>query len=334
MKIERLITVFLFYFSLIHTFVNCKSIKFVDPNEIKNKPMKKSEFYFDSLDIQFEYINMRNTKYTRLIKKYLSDVSVILGRLVYTKNFNRKINYNKGVLKRFNIKLKENEEKDFKEKELETDLLLLVKLYSYRTLVVKHTLYTKNDEDDSADSRRTYIALLNIKRDYEFNSQFSIDKFKLHIIREIFKILGFRREYLKEYFVRNNFLEIPTYLLEDKASFQSYKKFLRLSDREFIGNNFTEKTRFYKSFWKDEYDFHDIMSDTLQNDTAITEITTNVMNEFYIYTINNCDLFKYRAGFGHKFSCLRPAQDCLEYKVFNNYFLEYNFHKNYEVVCI
>ena len=239
MKIEQLITVFLFYFSFIHTFVNCKSIKFVDPNEIKSKPMKKSEFYFDSLDIQFEYINMRNTKYTRLIKKYLSDVSVILGRLVYTKNFNRKINYNKGVLKRFHIKLKENEEKDFKEKELETDLLLLVKLYSYRTLVVKHTLYTKNDEDDSADSRRTYIALLNIKRDYEFNSQFSIDKFKLHIIREIFKILGFRREYLKEYFIRNNFVEVPTYLLEDKAPFQSYKKFLDLSDREFIGNNFT-----------------------------------------------------------------------------------------------
>ena len=123
MKLKRLIIAFLFYFSFIHTFVNCKSIKFVDPNEIKSKPMKKSEFYFDSLDIQFEYINMRNTKYTRLIKKYLSDVSVILGRLVYTKNFNRKINYNKGVLKRFNIKLKENEEKDFKEKELETDLL-------------------------------------------------------------------------------------------------------------------------------------------------------------------------------------------------------------------
>ena len=333
MKIERLIIVFLFYFCFIHNFVNCTSIKFVDPSQIKNKPMKQSEFAFDSLDIKLEYIGMKNTKYAKLIKKYVSDVSVILGRLIYTKNFNRKINYNKAVLKRFNIKLSEKESKEFKDKELETDLLLLVKLYSYKTLVVKYKLNTRNDEDDSADSRRTRIALLNIKRDYEFTDQFSIDKFKLHIIREIFKILGFRREYLKEYFVRNNFVEVPTYLLEDKAPFQSYKKFLDLSDREFIGNNFTSKTRFYKSFWNDEYDIHDIMSDTLQNDTAITEITANIMNELDIYSINNCDLFKYRAGFGNGFSCLRPAQDCLDNKVLNNYFLEYNFYKNYEVVC-
>ena len=244
--------------------------------------MKQSEFAFDSLDIKLEYIGMKNTKYAKLIKNYVSDVSIILGRLIYTKNFNRKINYNKAVLKRFNIKLSEKESKEFKDKELETDLLLLVKLYSYKTLVVKYKLYTRNDEDDSADSRRTRIALLNIKRDYEFTDQFSIDKFKLHIVREIFKILGFRREYLKEYFVRNNFVEVPTYLLEDKAPFQSYKKFLDLSDREFIGNNFTSKTRFYKSFWNDEYDIHDIMSDTLQNDTAITEITANIMNELDI----------------------------------------------------
>ena len=191
MKIERLIIAFLLYFCFIHNFVNCTSIKFVDPSQIKNKSMKQSEFAFDSLDIKLEYIGMKNTKYTKLIKKYVSDVSNILWRLIYTKNFNRKINYNKAVLKRFNIKLSEKESKEFKDKELETDLLLLVKLYSYKTLVVKYKLYTRNDEDDSADSRRTRIALLNIKRDYEFTDQFSIDKFKLHIIREIFKILDF-----------------------------------------------------------------------------------------------------------------------------------------------
>ena len=333
MKKERLLIFFLIFCSFITNFVKSASIKIIDPNEIKNKPMKQSEFKFDSLNIKFEYIGMKNTKYTRLIKNYLSDVAVILARLIYTKNYNKKIYYNKGVLKRFDINLKNNGLSDLKEKQLEADLLLLVRLYNYKILVVKHKLYTKNDEDDTAESRRTYIALLNIRKDYNFDSQFAIDKFKLHIIREIFKILGFRRDYLKEYFIRNNFVEVPTYLLENKAPFQSYRKFLNLSDREFVGNNFTSNTRFYKSFWRDEYNIHDIMSDTLQNDTAITEITTNIMNEMYIYTINNCDLFRYRAGFGNKFSCLRPAQDCLEYKDLNNYFLEYNFHKGYEVVC-
>ena len=206
----------------------------------------------------------------------MNHVSVILGRLIYTRNYNRKIKYNRDLLKRFKIQLKENS--DFKDQEIETDLLLIVKLVSFKTLVVKHKLYTKNDEDDSADSRRTYIALLNIKNNYEFNSDFSIDKFKLHIIREIFKILGFRREFLKEYFIRNNFIEIPTYLIEHTKPFQSYKKYLELSDKKFEGNKFTKDTRFYKSFWRDDYDIHDIMSETLQNNTAITEITTNIIN--------------------------------------------------------
>ena len=333
MKKESLIIVFLFYIIVLPTFVKTYSIKLIDPNKLTNKPMKKSDFSFEPLDISFEFINMRNTQYTRMIKKHLSHVGIILGRLIYTKNFNRKIKYNKDVLRRFKITLKEKDQKEFKDKELETDLLLLVKLVSYKTLVVKYKLYTRNDEDDSADSRRTYIALLNIKNDYEFNSQFSIDIFKMRIIREIFKILGFRREFLKEFFIRNNFIEIPTYLIENTKHFKSYRKFLELSDRKFEGNKFTKDTRFYKSFWRDDYDIHDIMSDTLQNDTAITEITTNTMNEFYMYTINNCDVFKYRAGFGNGFSCLRPAQDCIDYKDLDKYFLEYNFHGKYEVVC-
>ena len=185
MKKEFLIFISFFQIIFLQTLVKCSSIKLIDLNNLKNKPMKKSEFSFSPLDINFQYINMRNTKYTKLIKKYLNHVSVILGRLIYTRNYNRKMKYNRNLLKRFKIQLKE---KEFEEKEIETDLLLLVKLVSYKTLVVKHKLYTRNDEDDSADSRRTYIALLNIKNNYEFDSEFSIDKFKLHIITEIFNI--------------------------------------------------------------------------------------------------------------------------------------------------
>ena len=328
-----LIFIFCFFCSFNPFFIDCLSTKLIDPNKISNKPMKKSEFSFEPLDINFQYINMKNTKYANSVKKYLSQVGIILGRLIYTKNFNRKIKYDRDVLKRFKITLKEKEDKEFQSKEIETDLLLLVRFVGYKNLVVKYKLYTKNDEDDTAESRRSYIALLNIKHDYKFNSYFSIDKFKLHIIREIFKILGFRRDFLKEYVVRTNFIDVPTYLIEHTKPFQSYKKFLELTNKKFEGNKFTKDSRFYKSFWNDSYDIHDIMSETLQNDTAITEITTNVMNEFYFYTINNCDIFKYRAGFGGKFSCLRPQQDCLDIIELNNYFLEYNFYNKFDIVC-
>ena len=94
MKKCFLIYTFLFYIIFLQTVIKCSSIKFIDPNMLKNKPMKKSEFSFSPLDISFQYINMRNTKYSRLIKKYLYHVSIILERLIYTKNNNRKMKYN------------------------------------------------------------------------------------------------------------------------------------------------------------------------------------------------------------------------------------------------
>ena len=57
------------------------------------------------------------------------------------------------------------------------------------------------------------------------------------------------------------------------------------------------------------------------------------MNEFPMYTINQCDIFKYQAGFGGRFSCVRPTQDCLDIKDLKNYFLEYNYYNNYNIIC-
>ena len=111
MRNARLFYLIIIYSTFFQSFVKNASIKLIDPNKLKNTPMKKSDFSFDSLDIKFEYINMRNTKYTKLVKRYLSHVSIIFGRLVYTKNFNKKIQYNKDTLRRFKIKLKGKDEK-------------------------------------------------------------------------------------------------------------------------------------------------------------------------------------------------------------------------------
>ena len=111
MKKEFLIFISFFQIIFLQTLVKCSSIKLIDLNNLKNKPMKKSEFSFSTLDINFQYINMRNTKYTKLIKKYLNHVSVILGRLIYTRNYNRKMKYNRKILKRFKIQLKKKNSK-------------------------------------------------------------------------------------------------------------------------------------------------------------------------------------------------------------------------------
>ena len=295
--------------------------------------MKKSSFAFHPLSIVLEYPFLLKNSKIKKMKKLLSNISFILERLIFTKNFKKKIQYNKNVLRRFKIKLTEKEEKVFEEKDIKADLLLIVKFISSRYSIVTHELYTKNDEDDNSESRRTYIALLKIKKDYDFSLYNSEDDFAIIIIREILKILGFRKDYLKQYFIRNNLDEVPTYLIENSEIFQSYKKYLNLTNRNFVGNKFTPETRFYKNFWDDNYYIHDIMSQTIYRDLAITELTISLMNEMYMYTINQCDIFKYRAGFGRGYSCVRPTQDCINIKELKNYFLEYNIYNNYKIKC-
>ena len=56
MRNARLFYLIIIYLTFFQTFVKNASIKLMDPNKLKNKPMKKSDFSFDSLDIKFEYI--------------------------------------------------------------------------------------------------------------------------------------------------------------------------------------------------------------------------------------------------------------------------------------
>ena len=323
----------LIFFLLSISNINASSIKIINTNKKPNKIMKAYSFSFHPLEVTFKYPNLITNQNIKLIKKYLSHISIFLGRLIYTKNFNSKIKYNKDLLRRLKIKLTQKEEKAFKEEEIKTDLLLVVKFISFKKTIAIHELFTKDDEDDSSESRRTYKALLKLNKDYNFSEYYSIDLFKMNVIRDILKILGFRKDFLKEFFIRNNFEEIPTYIIENSKAFQSYKKFLNLTNRKFIGNKFNSETRFYKSYWDDDYGLHDIMSKTLNKDLALTELTIDLLDEFFIYTINQCDIFKYRAGFGKGFSCVRPAQDCIDIKELNNYFLEYNLYKDYKIKC-
>ena len=314
--------------------INSSYVNIINPNpEIKN-PIKKQDLSYHSLNIIFEYPLSEANKNIKIIKNELSDIAVLLGRLIYVKNNNDEIEYNNKVLTRFKIKLNEKEEKQFVEKKIKADLLIIVKFIKYKNRTAMHELYTRNDEDDNSESRRTFIALLKIKKDFNFNKPNSKTIFKLATIREIFKILGFRKEFLKNNFVRNNFAEIPAYLIENMKPFKSYKKYLNLTNREYIDNKYNSKTKFYYTFWDDEYDIRDIMSETLHVESSITELTVGIFNEFDIYTINQCDIFKYKAGFGKGYSCLRPTQDCIDINDINDkYFLEYNFYKNYKVKC-
>ena len=308
-------------------------VKIMNPKSIFKEPIKKSSLSYHPINIVFEYPTLDKSKNINIIKEHLNEISIIFNHLIYVKNYNDEIEYNHNVLRRLKIKLTEKEEKNFVEKKIKGDLLLIIKFVKYKNLTVLNELYTRNDEDDSADSRRTYVALLKIKKDFDFTIPNSETRFKLSLIRDIFQILGFRRKFFKNNFVRNNFEEVPPYLIEHMKSFKAYQKYLNFTEREYFPDKFNYNTKFYYSFWKDNYDIRDVMSKTLHIESSITELTIGILNELDMYTVNQCDIFKYRAGFGNGFNCLRPGQDCLDIKDIDNYFLEYNFYEDHKLKC-
>ena len=88
----------LIFFFLLSSSIKASSIKFIDPNKISNKPMKKSAFSFHPLEVVFKYPNLVQNSNIKIIKKHLSNISIILGRLIYTKNFHPTLKYNKDLL--------------------------------------------------------------------------------------------------------------------------------------------------------------------------------------------------------------------------------------------
>ena len=293
-----------------------------------------SDHNFSPFSISYRIINKENIKQNKLqnIESQLIDVFKILNELFYTNLPQKKIELNSNVLKQFNITLKRNFDTEYFESHLL--LLILFKRFSNKQIgTIK--LYKQKQKDSAIKTSKKIcnLALLTINSYLEFKDLKFDTEFKLTIINRIFKVLGFRSQFLKKRNIRNNFNEIPFYLIEDMSSFRSYQKYLRLKNKEYKEINYKYNGKFYISSWPNEYGIHDIMSNKIYADTSITEITTNLFNDLKIYSINKCDLIKYKAGFGKTFSCHRVDMKCIdEEKLNNDYFLEYAIFDSH-IIC-
>ena len=308
-------------------------INFIFATNIFNKKtsiIKKNKINSDQNFIPFiityKIIDSKKINKTTLkkIRSQLVDILNIFRALIYTNIPKKNINLNTTVLKNFKIRSKEL---TFEEEEHKKHLLLLIKFKKLSNeKICTHELYKprKKDTDAKVSKRMCSIALLNINSKINFDNLKFDTIFKLSIIKHIFKIIGFRSLFLKKKYARNNFNEIPFYLIENMKSFNSYQKYLSFNNKKYNKVGYVENGNFYISSWPNTYEIHDIMSDNIYIDTTITELTANLFNDLKIYSFNKCDLFKYEAGFGRGYSCHRPDMKCIDEEELNkNYFLEY-----------
>ena len=339
LKMKKYFLIIILIITLLFSPVNLTSLFIDRPEFKKNKPITESAQSFHNLNIYVQFIipDKPPSEYAKKIsvmKKQIKDACRIIQSLIYTKNPNSVITLTPHVIGRFKPYIKNASIKDLKNQSFFADLLLLVNfclLKNQRTSII---FYRKHDEDDLFLKVRTVYALLKVSLKTDiFNERFE-DDFKLEVIHQILVILGFRADFLKKKWVRNNFNTVPFYLVKDSLVFKSYKKYLNFTNQNLERNEAIDNGTFYQDEWPFNLKINDIMKVSIHPDTSITELTLSVFNSLDIYSTDICDIFKYEAGFGKGFSCLRPQQDCISYeKSSSNYFIRYGYYNDFEVKC-
>ena len=289
---------------------------------------KPGKFSFSSIELEFRFIEQNNkiaNKDLKTIKRFVNSVKYLIQSLIYTNLAKKKITLDKNVLDNFEIDYSKDEPLIHNEEKINKNLIVLFNFGKLRTKLFKTTIFKENKSSmRNPDKNHCYLSLITISKSKYKQYIKTPGYFKMNLMKEIFYLLGFRKPYFIKKKVHNNFNEVPYYLIKDLKSFHSYKKFLSFTDRAYEPVSFKDNGRFYISEWPKSYGIKDIMSSSFDEYSPLTELTANAFNDLGIYSINNCDILKYKAGFGRGFSCLRPDMKCVDQKDLNNkYFLEY-----------
>ena len=301
-------------------------------NNTSNSPNKPSKYKFSPIDIQFRVVGKTTNikeKDLNSIKKIANSVKNLLKSLIYVNFIKKKLTLDKKVLDNFDIEYDDNETLIRSKEIIYKHLLVLLNFKKLkRSLFFPRVYKAQKNSMRSPERKHCYLGLISINiNQYKKFLNYPL-YLKMSLIKEIFYLLGFRKAYFQKTGIRNNFDGVPYYLIKDLKSFQSYKKYLELTNREYKPISYVENGKFYLYDWPYSYEINDIMSPSLNHDTPITELTANIFNDMEIFSFNNCDLLKYKAGFGRGFSCVRVDQKCIDEKELNkNYFLEFAINK-------
>ena len=323
---------FYLFFILIIIISSIKSSS-IKIERYKKKIKKENLQYFEPFNavIKFPDLdlikNKKNSQKIITIENHLTKIPLILKNLILS-NHKEEIIYDVKLLDKIKVKYNSN---NIKKEKIKTDLLIIVSLISNKNnsnLVSSSLFSVTGKHSDITEKKRTYIVLLKINYNYDGSENIFFYK----ILQNVFSAMGFRYKYLLKNFIRNKFENVPLYLVENSKIYKSYQKYLNLRNIKIPYDPNNISTKFYSPFWSLAI-LHDIMGYKVFDDTTITELTLKVFNEMENFSVLKCDLFKYRAGFGKGYNCLRVGQDCIENNMENDYFLEYGIYNETNIKC-
>ena len=214
---------------------------------------------------------------------------------------------------------------------LTTDLVIFPKFNYYQ----KNNFEVQVCQEFVFQRVQPVIAILYIKKNINIkkiiNNIYSKYIFLMEMLRSFTDCLGLTRQFMASIVQpKNNFLEIPEYLLSNSLSFKSFKKLYNLLGQKFQIKSFNIYGHFYTQYWDDNSIVKDIRSSKIELDNDISEVSMNLLNDMDFYKTSQCDFY-----FLPKKGCYRVDQKCLSINELNFVYLNYaiNFDNQDEIIC-
>ena len=300
-------------------FINCININCLLMRKNIAHPIK----------IKYDFSNFLKTDETRYLEDLLKEGKKIIKNLVFCNN-ERKLNINEKVMSKCYRTYKFISISNFA-----ADIIIFPVFKNFPKNYSKMNFLGDICIQFNQIKIQPSVCILYINEKFDIkaiiNNSTSRYITLLEILRSLTECLGLSQKFMNDKSnPKNNFFEIPLYLLSYSSSYESIKKLYRLSKKPIPPINISLYGNFYNSSWDNNSIVQDFKNENINIKGDISEVSMNLLNDMNYYKVAECD-FQYF----YKNKCYRVDQKCISLKDFNLLYLNYgiNSDKNNEIIC-
>ena len=279
--------------------------------------------------IKFDVINIKNNQITDLLNPNFKSVHDYFKELIYVKDFPKKNRYFRTLFTPITCDNNKKYKRFTGISLTDTDFYVIPAINKEMSNNLNDEKYMMGEICDIEDYRGL-IVILNISKSIlDLRKKFSEiemnNYIKWHTIRIILESLGYNKEAFKHYRIENNFKILPDFEMEKFGYYKSLSKYIKFFpyEREKIKISKSSHKKAYKNYLVKLPLLNDIMSKkfspSISLSSSLSEISLNLLNEFYFYKINKCNI----EFFAKK--CYKFDKKCFDKDKLDEYFMEYSF---------
>ena len=279
--------------------------------------------------IKFDVINIKDNQITDILNTNFRSVHNYLNELIYVKEFPKKNRYFRTLFTPITCDNNKKYRRFTGISLTDTDLYVIPVINEEMSNNLNDEKYMMGEICDIEDYRGLII-IINISNSIlDLRKKFSEIEFnnyiKWNVIRIILEGLGYNKEAFRHYRIENNFKIMPNFYMEKFNYYKSLSKYMKFFPDERLKIKISESNHknAYKNYLVKLPLLNDIMNEQFSPEislsSSISEISLNLLNDFYFYRINKCNIEFFMK------KCYKFDKKCFDKDKLDKYFMEFSF---------